>query len=234
MRQFFLTGVLLLSAALGDARQAAADPVTIVSYDVLNAVVSGAGGWAHVYTGTITPTTSTGTFTSVANYTGGGGTLNDGIIGRTVMDTQLFEVPADSVITLHLSQAVPLQSISLFGGDMRDNSIPGSLRGTITVTANGMSAAVPALPFGRVRSSLGQHVNDQLLLRGTLLDGLVTDRITLSGFTSESLTRPVGYYSLTEITINQAAPVPEPATMLLFGAGAAAVSASRWRRHRSS
>jgi len=234
MRRLLVASVLFLSGMMGTVSSAAADPVRVAGYDVVNALVSGNGGWAHVYTGTITPTTSAGTSGSVANYTGGGGTLNDRIIGTTVLNTQLFEVPAESVITLHLSRAVPLQSVSLYGGDITNNSVPGRLRGSVTVSANGMSVEVPALPFGKVRSAIGEHVNDQLLLAGTLLDGVRTDRITLSGFRSESLKNLVGYYSLTEVTVNQPAPVPEPATMLLFATGAAAVARNRWtRRHRT-
>src|SRR4051812_21231599 len=98
---FFLC---VLSAAILPASRADAEPipVAIVRYDITNAIVSGSGGWAHVYTGTITPTSGPETNYPVANYRGGGGTLNDGVIGTSVLDTQLFDVGARTVITLHL------------------------------------------------------------------------------------------------------------------------------------
>ena len=149
--------------------------------------MSGSGGWAHTYTGTITPTIVPGVNSQVANYAGGGGTLNDGIIGGTVLNTQLFDVAAGSIITLHFADVQRIDEISLFGGDIPGNSVPGSLRGTVTVTANGVTAAVPAQPFGRL-SAIGIPVNDHLALAGTPLEGILARSISRPSVTPEPTT----------------------------------------------
>jgi len=147
-------------------------------------------------------------------------TLNDGIIGDTILNSQLFDVAARSTITLHFADVQRIDEISLFGGDIPQNSVPGSLRGTVTVTANGLTADVPAQPFGRL-SAIGIPVNDRLTLAGTPLEGILASSITLSRFHSEFLDdTPIGAYSITEITVNRPfSATPEPATFsLLFTA----------------
>ena len=50
MARFLL--ILVLSVVTFPTCRADADPIRIVGYDIINASVSGTGGWAHVYTGT--------------------------------------------------------------------------------------------------------------------------------------------------------------------------------------
>ena len=74
---------------------AIAIPIPIIGYDIYGTAESGTGLWAFNYTGTTTPTgeiindVASGTF-SLVDLTDGSGTLNDGVIGTTVSDTQLF------------------------------------------------------------------------------------------------------------------------------------------------
>ncbi len=224
MARFLL--ILVLSIVIFPTGRADADPIRIVGYDITNAPVSGTGGWQHVYTGTITPTSVFDLNEVLATYSGGGGTLNDGVIGHSVSDTQLLDSRVDVVITLFLASPTPLHAIDLFGGNILANSLPGSLRGDVEVTANGISALVPTLPFGHQLSDNTQPVNDRLLLTGTALEGLVTDRIVLSHFDAPD------HFSLTEITINGANPLPEPATLMLVIGGLGAAAAQRRRPHR--
>jgi hypothetical protein len=229
MTRIFL--ISALSLGLLSVSRADADPIVVTGYDITDALVSGSGGWAHTYTGTITPTTVPGVNFQVANYTGGGGTLNDGIIGKTILNSQLFDVAARSTITLHFADVQRVTEISLFGGDIPQNSVPGSLRGTVTVTANGVTADVPAQPFGRF-SVIGIPVNDHLALAGTPLEGILASSISLSGFHSEFLDdRPIGNYSITEITVNvPQSPVPEPTTLSLIVTAIVGVAVRRTRR----
>ena len=90
MKKFlvFLAAMLLVFGVVGTASAS-----LITSYDIENAVLSGFGSWAHTYNGTMTNTGTTTVFDSsgtVANYSGGSGTLNDDNIGTADNNTQLF------------------------------------------------------------------------------------------------------------------------------------------------
>ena len=224
--------IMAISIVMLPASLAQADPIPVIGYDISNALVSGSGAWFHTYTGSITPTAVPGVNSSTANYAGGGGTLNDGVIGTSEDDAQLFDVAADSAITLYFGAFYHVNMISLFGGNIPTNSIPGALHGPVTVTANGTTAAITAQAFGTVRSATGNPVNDRLLFTGSPLQNIFADRLTLRGFRSELLDNQVGYYSFTEIAVEGPGPaVPEPATLTLFGTGLlGAALRRRWRR----
>jgi len=84
-----------LSLALAISVPSFAAPIAITSYGIQDATMSGYGGWMHTFTGTITPVRA---FTNgpggppgtVANYTNGSGTLNDGELSSSPFSTQLF------------------------------------------------------------------------------------------------------------------------------------------------
>ena len=225
---FCVAAVLLWG--IGFPRLATADPVPIIRYDITGAAVSGAGLWAHVYSGSIT---SSGTIAGipVANYEGGTGTLNDGVIGTSAQTSHLFVIgPNSPVITLFFDRPYSLASISLYGGNIGDNAIPGAIESAVTVTRRRDITVTPsAVAFGPGLSGIGIPVNDLLTLTGTALEGVFTDRLSLSGFHSGYTSEPL--FSITEIVVEgDVAPVPEPATLLLVGVGLAGAMSRRSRK----
>jgi hypothetical protein len=125
--------------------------LNVVGYDIQNAVTSGSFvEWYHTYYGSITPT---GTITvtpppgdlitaTLANYSRGGGTLNDGAVGMNPNETELFATAAQPAITLYLDNTYTIQSINLESFSLY-NVIPGNIR-QVTVTINGDSSTTHA------------------------------------------------------------------------------------------
>jgi len=90
---------LIFCASLVLSTVVTAAPVSITSYDVEQTPRSGSGGWCHNYTGTITNTgrTVAGSLArcasggnQIANYSGGSGTLDDGVVSTSLFETHLF------------------------------------------------------------------------------------------------------------------------------------------------
>ena len=202
-----LGAVLILPAASWGAA------VSILSYDITNASVSGCGSWSHSYSGTITANGGIGQIgCSLANYSGASGTLNDSVIGSFTNDTQLFD--GEATITLHLSGLVTLNSVLIFGGDFENNSIPGLITGA-TLGFGGSSVALGSTNVGpSVNSGLA---NDLFTISSTALDGLTGDTLVLSNFTRGG----ASFYSITEIVVDGSAAsvAPEPSTYMLVGSG---------------
>ena len=231
------TQLAAFALALALAGTAGAGPITITSYNISDAIVSGFGGWGHTYSGTITPTGHTMEGSDVAAYTGGSGTLNDGVLGTSPTTTQLFDYgpfdggvgSANPVITLFLSGSSTINSISIFGGNFTDNGIPGCMTG-VTVGLGGGSAAIATTAFGAV-GTCGVPVNDLVTITGTSLAGLPTATIVLSNFTGPLYAG--SDFSITEIQIDGTpvdAGVPEPASAALIGGGLAALALIRRRK----
>jgi hypothetical protein len=192
--------------------QVASAAPTITGYDVLNAEPSGFGGWSHTYTGTITPNGS------LVNYTGGGGTMNNGVVETDVSSVELFYNPDNPVITLHLDGTYQITSLELYEGDVPSNSIPGNLTGwTMTIGSN--VQAYTSTPFGTVCSANG-FCSDRVTLNAAQ-SAIATNQIILSSFSTDPSSGWGDYFSIAEIEVNGSGSttVPEPATMLLLGLG---------------
>lgn len=216
-----MASLVVLTIAL----QAQADPVTITGYDLTNAAISGYGAWGHVYTGTITPVSG-----SAANYSGGTGTMANGVIESTERTIQLFATTDHSVITVFLGATVRIDTIDIFGGNTAANAIPGEIDG-MDITINGQTQQFLGVPFGSPNTA-GTPRNDQFILAGSLLDGLATDRITFSNVLESGC---CGGFSIAEIQIDGTAEeggavIPEPATFLLLATGLGALVLARSRR----
>ncbi|MEN6607432.1 MAG: PEP-CTERM sorting domain-containing protein [Bryobacteraceae bacterium] len=214
-----------------------ATTIPIVSYDISDAMVSGYGIWQHTYSGVITPTGQTVAGIAVANYTGGSGTLNDSVVGTDSYTTQLFftgtttggDGSVSPVITLYLGGTYIINSISLLGGNIVSNAVPGCITG-VTVGLGSASAAISTTGYGMSGFFCG-GVNDLATITGTSLDGVPTSSIVLSGFTLSALSS--GSFSITEIQID-GTPVgseaPEPASAAMMGGGLAALALLLRRR----
>ena len=204
---------------------ASATPIEITSYDVHNARLTGTGGWSHAYSGEV-KLNSNGTY----DYTGGGGTLNDGVIGTGTGNTHLFQVGDQSVITLYLGTSSIISELELYSFAGSGNHIPGNILG-LYVTINGVTEYIQTSGFGPANpTSKTDHVHEYLNLAGTALDGLVTDSIMLSGFVSDGSWST--HYSISEVMAygTPAASVAEPTGVLLLGAGLMGLGMIRRRK----
>lgn len=187
-----------------------ADVINISTYDVTNTALSGYGGWAHTYDGLIAGPTST-----LYNYSGGSGTMNDGLIGNGTSDTHLLSNADDFTITLNLDGNSTIDSLSLFSFS-NTNGIPGSIY-SLDVTINGITENFETSGFGVSGNSYG-NPHEYIDFTSSSLDGLLASAVILSNFTS------VGVYSnfsaISEIQLEGApATVPVPAAVWLFGSG---------------
>jgi hypothetical protein len=192
----------------------AALAVTVTGYDVMNAEPSGFGLlWSNSYNGTITNNGN------LVNYAGGSGSMNNGVIENGIAGTELFLVSDKPVITVYLDGTYNVSTIELFGGDIAYNGIPGILTGW-TVGIGSTSQYYSSTPFGD--TCVSGLCNDYVTLNAGQ-QAIATNQFTLSGFTTDQSSLWKNYFSIAEIkddgqgTQGPASPVPEPATLLLFG-----------------
>lgn len=211
-----LATILVIAAPVP---RAAADEghqlIAIASYDITGTPMSGFGCWGHTYDGTVTDTgrTAGGSVDCsdngdhIANYRGGSGTLNDGVIG-TSDATHLFlngrlddaGNAINPTITLHLAEPAYVQGISLYGGDIEYNGIPGALTAmTVAIAGKTMTAATAG--FGPL-NALNVPVDDYFDLDQTEETWYPTSTIVLRDFQAEFLGYAFDQFSLTEITVD--------------------------------
>jgi hypothetical protein len=233
-----VAGLIAVASLCTAAR---ADTVPIVSYDVQDTPRSGWGGWGHAYTGTITDTGRTvgGGSSSIADYAGGSGSLNDGVIDTSLFATQLFTtrnaddgLPIDPVVTLHLGGDFRVDAIRIFGSDTTGNIIPGALV-HVTVAFGGASLGFATIPFGPP-NALGTPADDLIDVAGSALAALATDTIVLRDFQAVFFFAPFDQFSITEIAVDgtPAPALPEPGTPALLAACAVLLAAALRARRR--
>ena len=199
----------------------------ISSYDIQNAVKSGYGGWSHTYNGTIVDGAAI-TGGTLATYSGGGGTLNDDVIGSSPANTQLFTTDYQTVITLNLDNAYSISDMTLYSFSGRNN-IPGNIT-SVDLTIGGLTET-----FATTTTMGVDHEFIDISLGSSGLSNLITNQVVLSGFVSTG--SHDNYFSISEIdmtTTGTGAPVPEPATMLLFGLGLLSVAGVSRRKNNDS
>lgn len=201
--------ILKILASIGTALAVSgAGATAITSYDVVNANASGTGGWSHFYSGTISHAGG-----GLYDYTGGSGTLNDGVTTGSEGNSQLFLLSSNTSIALHLAENTLVNSIEVFGGNF-GNAIPGTLTGW-SVTINGMKVAISSTNVG--------STNDLTSLIGTGLEFSSTNTVVLSDFRGGWN----GYFNATEIAVDGNSNVPEPESLALVGLGLFAMAAVR-------
>lgn len=221
----FLNVALIACVLLSS--QAFAEPISITSYDITNARLSGTGNWHHTYNGSIQ---ATGQGDNLYNYTGGSGTLNDGIIGTGLDNTQLFVNSDNSAITLYLGKSAVIDTLELFSF-MSGNAIPGALS-SLNVTINSITVNLATIGFGD-EHWLNDFINDRISLSGTALEGLITDTIILSGFST--LSPHTAMTAISEIKVygtevEDSALISEPEGLILLAIGLIGLGLIRRRK----
>lgn len=190
--------------------------IPIESYDITETPMSGFGCWTHVYTGSIVDTgrTVSGSVTCggetadhLANYSGGSGTLNDGIYSASSDNNQLIltttnaddGLPIEPVITLHLAQTARVKGISIYGGDVAWNVLPGALNAA-TIEIGGKPLFKSSTAFG-TPNVLGVPANDDFDIDYTEQSWIATRTIVLKDFQADLFGSPFSQFPITEITV---------------------------------
>lgn len=231
MKRATLVLVLMALALLIGMGQAKAGMLTVTSYDIDHGRPSGFGGWVNIYNGTITPNGD-----GTVQYSGGSGTLNDGILPTSSANSQLYQLSDNSVTTLHLGGGLStVTTIDLFGFN-NFNSIPGDID-TVAVTINNITADITATGFGPTGPE-GLPVNEELDLSSTGLGSLPTNAVSLQVLSMKGGGAFTGAYQIGEAEAFGSpaadAAAPEPASLTLLGLGGLCLGGCAWRRRKAA
>ncbi len=193
----------------------------VTSYDIERARGVGFGSWRHVYDGTITDNHD-GTW----NYADGSGTMNDGLIGKSHLNTQLFCISDSPKLTLHLDALTKVSEIRLYSFDTRRNGIPGNLS-AVNVGIEGVFETITTIGFG-APTSAQSHAHEIILTLDGTIGSLPTTSVTLSGF--QALGHWANYFSISEVAVfgdsvppapqSSVVAVPEPSSLVTWIMGA--------------
>jgi hypothetical protein len=196
--------VLLLTAALALGGTASAETVPIASYVVSQTPGSGFGCWSHNYTGTKVDTGHTVSGSVICtpdgvghvfNYSGGSGTLNDGLVNTTHLLLTRTDDQGQVLqpsITLHLGKVVTVNQIRLLKGDNSFTCIAAAaaeINGITVLFSN------PSPIGGDCRSVV-------LDLGPTALAVLPTSQITLKSFSASWFSQPIDQFGIGEIEVD--------------------------------
>ncbi len=204
--------VLLLVLAVPVSGYAA--PVTVTGYDIQDAAKPGFGGWAHYYTGSITDKGTinvSGYQGTLADYQGGGGTMNDNILGTSESNTQLFATSPNPRITLYFDQAYRIENITLYAfSGSGGNAIPGNITGCDVLAGSESGTFATTIAAG--------PTNEYIDLTGSSVNSQLVNSIILTNFTTTGSWS--GFFSVSEISLNGGtSPVPIPGAVYLLGSG---------------
>jgi hypothetical protein len=184
----------------------------ISSYNISSTEMSGYGGWSFNYTGTITPIGG-----GLANYTDGGGTLNDGLLPPTEANNQLFLSTTNPVITVFLNGYYDISSLHIESGITDGNLIPGDITGLTVSLGSSSQSYTPTT----------SHTDQAILLNGTQ-SAIAVNSFTLSNFSATYYNQ----FAIGELVVNGSpiAAVPEPSTWAMMILGFAGVGFMAYRR----
>lgn len=213
---------LLIRAVLAVALLAPSVQAQVITgYNITNTRLSGFGQWSHTYSGTMTAVGG-----GLYNYTGGGGTLNDGSFAVDHNNNHLFQTGDNSVITLFLDNVYSLSGFNIFGGNAPGNSIPGTLTGA-TIGFGASFANIASTPFSTSGTCGSGPCDDAFSFASTALATETGNQITISNVQSGF------YFSIAEVDARGVAVVatPEPASFVLLATGLGVIAGIR-RRNR--
>lgn len=205
--------------ASSPAQAATSEPIKVVSYDVLQTPRSGWGCWTHEYTGAIANVgrTVSGSVVcsadgnQIANYTGGSGTLNDGLTMTTTSTEHLFVMrpgddglPIQPEITPRFADPVFIDRIVIHGG----SSIFAGGIDTATVRIGDQQATITATPSGQP-NPVGVPSDDILDLTGTSLSTIPTTEATVKEVVTSFFGSPFDQLAIAEITVEGRPAAPQ-------------------------
>ena len=191
---------------------AASVPIPVVSYDISSSPRTGWGCWSHSYTGAMTNTgrTVSGSVfctadgNQIADYSGGLGTINDGVADTAGIDnTHLLVMrnaddgqPIRPEITLWFAETVFVETIIVHGGD---NIFSGAID-QATIRIGTIEATVTATPAG-APNAIGVPHDDLFDLTGTSLATVATTQVGLANFVTSFFGAPFDQLAVAEITV---------------------------------